>query len=256
LEYDRGGHNTKLVCACCGSSVGVGETMVGHRVDSSRAVATDGGVSDEGETVVVGASVGESTERARARATAEQYVERHGEPDVVTPGLLGEIGVSPEYADVVCEVVNGESGPSVEAVEGPARSSGSSRYELQELVAWNGDSETPGEGGGACYSELQLPVEELIRGTRLQYVGDESRPNIVVSIDGERFATYNPVTAARKLMNAGLRIPWVADRSLEFERYDRAVFEEPVSRPGADDSVQEPDTDEAETAQEHNTSQP
>jgi hypothetical protein len=231
LEYDHGGHNTKLVCACCGSPVGIGETMTAHRADEAKAVAADGGEVVDEETTVIGARVGESSDRAGARETAERYVQRHGAPEEVTPGLLGEMGVPPAHADVVSETIKGEDSSGVEPVKGQARGSGTSRYELQELTAWNGDTETPNGGGGARYVEVEMPVEELIRRTRLQHVGPGARPKIVVHVDGERVATHNPQTAARKLVNAGLRIPWVADRSLEFVESEAPEFEEPVEPP-------------------------
>jgi hypothetical protein len=231
LEYDRSGHGTELVCGCCGSSVGIGETMTAHRLGETQAVAADGGEVAETERVTVGVRVGESSERATVREKAERYIERQGRPAEVTPGLLGELDVSPDHAEVVREVIEGADGPAVESIEGPARSSGSSRYELQELVAWNGDAETPGGGGGARYVDVEMPVEEVLRGTRLRHVGPDARPSIVVRVDGERTATHNRRTAARLLVDAGLRIPWVADRALEFERTDREEFEEPVPGP-------------------------
>jgi hypothetical protein len=233
LEYDHSGHNTKLVCACCGSPVGIGETVTAHRTNEVQTVAADGGeVVEKPETVVVGARVGESSDRARVRETTEKYVARNGEPAEVSAGLLGEIGVSPEHADVVREVIEGVDSSGVEPIEGPQRESETSRYELQELRAWNGDSETPNGGGGARYVEVSMPVENVIRGSRLQYVGGDVQPKIVVHADGERFATHDVHTAARKLVNAGLRIPWVADRALSFELTDRQEFEEPVELPG------------------------
>jgi hypothetical protein len=231
LEYDHSRHNTKLVCACCGSPVGIGETMTAHRTESAQTVAADGGRVVEEESVVVGARVGEGTARAAVREAAERYVEANGKPEEVTPGLLGELRVSSDHADVVSEVIEGVDSSGPESVKGPERGSGVSRYELQELRAWNGDRETPSGGGGARYVEVEMPVEDVIRRTRLRHVGPGCRPKIVVHLDGERFVTYNPETAARKLVNAGLRIPWVADRSLEFES-DRPEFEESVDPPG------------------------
>jgi hypothetical protein len=318
LEYDHSRHNTKLVCACCGSAVGIGETMTAHRADDSETVAADGGEVIEEETAVVGARVSERvvdrpvkkepsgrsldgktvdlgggedwcpachTEDPESdecpheaydehpivegsfgadwtattgsnqyrgdghleieyerplgelgeyyREEVEEYVDMHGSPDSVA-GVMGELGIPPEYRGVVVEKLGGGEQSSVESepVEGPRRGSDTSRYELQELTAWNGDSETPNGGGGARYVDVSMPVEDVICGTRLQHVGSGERPKIVVRVDGERFATYNPQTAARKLVEAGLRIPWVADRSLEFEQCDRPEFERPVDRPG------------------------
>lgn len=233
LEYDRSGHNDELVCSECGSPVGIGETMTAHRTGSAQAVATDGGEAvEKPETVVVGARVGEPTERANVRERVEKYIQNNGDPGEVSAGVLGEMGIPPRHEEVVHEVLAGETSDGPESVEGPQRESGTSRYELQELTAWNGDSETPNGGGGARYVEMEMPVEEVIRGSRLRHVEAGCRPKIVVHVEGERIATYNRRTAARKLINAGLRIPWVADRSLSFEETESAVFDEPVESPG------------------------
>jgi hypothetical protein len=232
VKYDRSGHRTELVCSCCGSSVGIGETMTAHR-SGEQAVATDGGetVGESGEAGAVGVRVGERVDRAAVRERAEKWVEENGESERSTPGVLGELGVSPEHADVVSEVVKGEEPEFVEKIKGPLRESEGSRYELQELKAWNGDSEEPGVGGSRTV-ELKLPVEEMLQKTRLQYVGEGSRPKIRIHTESKQFATYNPRTAARALVNAGLRLPWVADRSLSFEHTEQEEFEEPVPAPG------------------------
>jgi len=240
LMYDRSGHGeSELVCECCGSGVGIGETMTAHRMSGeSQVVATDGGETarEKSETVVVGARIGESPEEASVRERAEVYVENREECGEVSERVLGEMGVSPEYEEVVREVFEGEDSSGVEEIEGEQREGGESRYELKELVAANGDrTEIAGGAGGVEYVELELPVEKVLRHTRLQYVGEDCRPKIWVELsegEGGRFATYNPETAARALVNAGMRIPWVADRALSFESTDRAEFEEPVPRPG------------------------
>lgn len=246
LMYDRSGHSSELVCECCGSGVGIGETMTAHRVSDSgpAVVATDGGeaVEERPEMVVVGARVGESRERAEVRQRAQQYIDVNGRPGEVSPGLLGEMGVSPEHADVVGEVLRGEdSSTSAEPIEGVRRDGEESRYELQQLVAANGETrEIAGGAGGAQYRELVLPVEDILRKTRLQYVGDGCHPKIVVELsegEGGRLATYNPETAARALVNAGVRIPWVADRALSFELTERPEFEEPVPPPHLEGEV-------------------
>jgi hypothetical protein len=243
LEYDRSGHGTELVCAECGSSVGVGETMTGHRLSAessgeSDPVATDGGVPTDGsssdsETAVVGARVGEPPARGEVRARAEQHAERHN-TDEVTPALLGELGVSPEHADVVRDAVAGEPPPGARPVEGELRETDTenSQYELLEIRADTGDTkEDIPAGGGARYAETVLPETRLLRETRLQYVGEGRRPYIRVHVDGKHWATGNPEVAARALVNAGVRTPWVADRVLTFEQYDSDVFDEPVPRP-------------------------
>jgi len=246
LEYHRGGHSTELVCAECGSSVGVGETMTEHRLSAGSPgegdpVATDGGVpagdgeSDESscETAVVGARVGESPARAELRDRAEQYVEDHN-IDEVTPALLGELGVSPEHADVVRDAVAGVPPPGVRPIRGEPRETDteSSQYELLEICADTGDTkEDIPAGGGARYAETMLPETRLLRETRLRHVGEAGRPLIRVHVDGERWSTYNPEVAARALVRAGCRTPWVADRVLTFEQHDSDVFDEPVPRP-------------------------
>jgi hypothetical protein len=243
LEYDRSGHTTELVCAECGSGVGVGDTITVERAGGSRPAATDGGTSTatststksgrESESAVVGASVGESRERASARERAQNYAESHEVPEGVTPGLLGEMGVSPEHAGVVGEVLAGECSAGVaEPITGECREPDGSRYELKKVRARNGDEKEVSGGGGARRVGLVLPEERLLRETRLQHVEEDRRPKIVVESGGERLATYNPATVARWLVSHGVRIPWIADRLLEFVGAESSVFDSPVPRPG------------------------
>jgi hypothetical protein len=251
LRYDRGGHSTELVCAECGSPVGVGETMTEHRLSAdasgeSDPVATDGGVhtdeseSDESgcETAVVGARIGEEPARAELRARVEEHVERH-DIDEVTPALLGELMVPPEHEDIVRDAVAGEPPPGVRPVEGERRETAteSSQYQLLEIRADTGDTkEDIPAGGGARYVETVLPETRLLQETRLRHVGNKGRPKIRVHVgDGGAWATYNPETAARALVNAGARRPWQADRLLSFEQHDSEVFDEPVPRHGLDE---------------------
>ncbi len=236
LEYDRSGHETELVCSCCGSSVGIGETMTAHRTGGGQAVATDGGMaSEEPETVVVGARVGESTSRAEAREQAQKWVENHPGLESVTPSLLGRMGISPEHSDVVEEVIEGvDSSQEAKPIEGPPREQSQTRYELRELRAWNGDSEEPNVGGGPRMVELILPVTRILRETRLQHVGVDQRPKIVVEDGDGRLATYNPKTAAGWLVNHGYREPWHAELAMEFTCHGEplpTVFDEPEAQP-------------------------
>lgn len=238
LEYDRSGHghDTELVCSCCGSGVSIGETMVAHRTGDGQAVATDGGVaSDKPETTVVGARVGESTTRAEVRQRAEDWFDTHPEPESVTPSLLGSMGISPEYADVVAEVLDGvDSSRHAELIEGESRDESQSRYELQTMRAWNGDSEEPNVGGGPRMVDLMLPEQRLLLETRLQHVGGDCRPKIVVEDGGDRFATYNPRTAAGWLVSHGYRKPWYAELALEFTHGEPSTFDEPEAKPPED----------------------
>jgi hypothetical protein len=242
FEYDRSGHGSELVCAECGSGVGIEATVTAERVSGGRAVATDGGVTASaqtqdtqasesaesgGESVVVGARVGERTDRAEVRSRVERYVEAHNVPERVTV-VLGGMCLSPEYADVVEQVLDGSDPPGVEPVMGEERDSGGSRYELTGLRAANGDEKEVSGGGGARYVDVMLPEERLLEVTRLQFVGDGARPRIVV---GGEVATYDPREAARALVERGATVPWVADRVLEFEQLEcqrRAAFEDPV----------------------------
>ena len=249
LEYDRSGHSTELVCECCGSPVGIGETMTVHRAGGGgESVATDGGVevAESCEVGEVGVRVGEGTERAASRERARQYVEVVGEPESVTAGVLGEMGVSPEHRDVVEEVLMGRDSSSVvESVEGVVRESSSSRYELKELRAWNGEEREASAGGGSEKVDLMLPGERLRRETRLQHVDvvgydrDGGRvhggPVITVRTSERVFSTHNVDTVVSWLVSNGYRRPWHAEMALSFECRGEGElppeFEEPEATP-------------------------
>jgi hypothetical protein len=203
--------------------------MTEHRLaeaSSQPAVVADGGQA------IVGASVGERTEKATVRSAVEDYVQQYGEPESV-PAMLGELGVAPDQ-EVVDEVLAGKDPPEVEPVMGQPHPP--PQYELESIIAPDGREEpASGGGGGVNTTDLLLPEERLKRETRLQYVGDNGvRPSITVDTGENQLSTYNPDMAASWLVRHGYRRPWHAELALTFTRYGKGlpeVFNEPVADP-------------------------
>lgn len=271
LRYDRSGHgDPDLVCAHCGSSVGIdGDTMTEYRVKDSfdrmgpwarneyrpgdcartqpvcETVETDS-VVVEGEEAAVGVSVGESTGSAKAREKVREYVETHDTRESA-PVIMGKLGISPEYRETVEEEIRGESGTiGPETVTGPVRpESPDPQYQLRSIVMPDGgEEEVRPSGGGAETVELVLPEERLMRETRLkhfEFVGYEMYggtkqkayrgPKIVIEDNKDRFSTYSPRAAAKWLVEHGYRKPWHAELALSFCGDDGGEFEEPEVGP-------------------------
>lgn len=241
VRYSSGhGCEREIVCADCGSGIGIeAESLTEHRTESSQsqAVAADGGQmsadtdDDQEGSEIVRVQVGESTSAAAVRHQVRQYRERHRESEV-TPQLLGELGIDPVYQDVAEAAMRGEQPESeVEWGDPPP----DPEYRLEAIVRPDGSEEpaSPG-GGGVRTTEVVWPEQRLMQETRLQYVKEGLRPKIVVEDGGDRFATYNPGTAAGWLVSHGYRKPWYAELAMEFTRHGEplpTVFDEPAAQP-------------------------
>lgn len=230
--YDRSGHGEgEVVCADCGSGVGIeADTLAQHRLSEVEESEDDG----MGQ-VQVGVKVGESTGAARTRSRVESHVEQHGEPGSVAV-LMGDLGIAPQYRSVVEEVLAGEDSSSeVEPVMGEPPGP-RSQYDLEAVVMPDGGEEevTDSSGGGVSMTALKLPDERLLRETRLKFAGSVSSVKIVATDGDERFATKEPELVARWLVNHGYRRPWHAEMVLSFERFGSElpeILEEPYARP-------------------------
>lgn len=232
LMYDRSGHgDPEVVCAECESGVGIdAETMTEHRLDEEPTTE----IVDDERSVQVGATVGESTDSARARSKVGEYVDEHGEPPSVAV-LMGEMMIEPRHRPVVEEALAGEnSALSPDPVMGPPGPT-EPQHQLESIVMPDGgEEEVSGGSGGVDMVALKLPEQRLLRETRLRYVGVEADPKIVVRDGDERFATYNPEQAARWLINHGYRQPWHAELALTFSVFSGErpeEFDEPLARP-------------------------
>lgn len=235
LKYDNGGN---VVCAHCGSAVGIdADTIAEYRLSDSAATQSQQPVADGGYEYVVGYRTGESPAAAEARSLVREHVEVHGEPDSVA-GLMGTLGVDPSHREVVEEVLAGvNTAEEVEPIYGeppevPAE------YELVEIVNPDGSTEaTSGGGGGVSMAELVLPVDRLLRKTRLSHVDGSG---VKIRCEKTGFATFDAETMAGHLVEkCDVREPWHAEVLMSFEwPRDRGelppIFEEPVAHPPED----------------------
>ncbi|ELY92870.1 hypothetical protein, partial [Natrialba taiwanensis] len=240
LKYDGKGN---VVCARCGSAVGIGaDTIAEYRLSSQSSSDGQQAVADGGHEYVVGYRTGEPPAAAEARSQVREYVEAHGVPDSV-PNVMGSLGIAPQHKQVVEEAVAGvNTAEEVEPVYGeppeiPAE------YELVEIVNPDGSIEaTGGGGGGASMAELVLPEDRLLRETRLAHVSGGAK----IRCEKTGFATFSAETMARYLVeNCNVREPWYAEVLMSFEwpwsedgprdrRELPPVLDEPVARPPED----------------------
>jgi hypothetical protein len=235
---DRSGHgdDSEVVCAACRSGIGVeAETLAAARrpergAESGQQAVTDGGtVAVEDDRVQIGVAFGERPPAARARAAVLDWVEQHGPPSSAA-AVMGELGISPRHREVVEEALAGITEPKPEPVYGKGKGPPAD-YELEAIRKPDGTEEPAAAGGGGVETvALELPEERLLRETRLQYA--DGGVKIVCEDDSDRFATYDPETAAGWLVNKGYRRPWHAELALEFVQFDgelREVLKTPVA---------------------------
>ena len=234
LRYNKHG---EVVCASCGSSVGIdASSITEYRLSVPEPSARSQAVADGGGSAVVGARVGESTGAARTRALVEEHVATHGRPESIAV-LMGELGVDPSQRRVVVEAVEGcDSSVGVEPIYGePAPPE--AEYELVEILKPDGSTEPAGSGGGGVrMQELVLPEQRLLRETRLRYHGELGSPKIRCERTG--VAMYSAESMAGYLVHkCNVREPWHAEVLLSFEARQQGVpeeFEEPVAHPPGD----------------------
>lgn len=229
LTYKRGHGDPSVVCAHCNSAVGIeADTIAEYRLENDPPESDDSGR-------VLGARVGESTSAARVRGQVREYLESYGAPESSTM-LMGELGIDPDHRQVVDDVLEGKGPPGPELVTGEG-SPPKSEYRLVGIVRPDGREEAVGGGGGGAEMlELLLPAERLKAETRLQYVGGEYRPAIVLERGSDRLVTFDPDVAAGALVCWGVRKPWHAELCISFRssgalpsRFDRPCAEPPTS---------------------------
>lgn len=231
LTYRRGHGDPEVVCAGCNSPIGIeAETVSAYRLENDPPADSAG----DGQRKI-GVRVGEAPEKAEIRSQVEDYVDRHGAPDSAVQ-VLGDLSLDPAHLELVEDVLSGKDPPGPRPIYGDGKDP-PSEYQLASILRPDGREEPVGApGGGAEFAELVLPEQRLLRETRLRFHGDRATPKIVLERGTDRFATYNPDSAAGWLVRNGMRKPWHAELVLSFEssRELPAAFREPVAEPPGD----------------------
>ena len=229
VRRDRHG---RVVCAECGSPVKVdGDTLVEARTGSSQTALTDGGevrgrdLMPDGPGRKIGVSVGVSPSELEVWKQARRFVESDRRPvEVLSPELVAmEISADSPSLEVVRKALEGEElDGSQRPIYGEGKPPKPPTADLLAVETPAGVEEVSNGGGGADMVDVRLPVDRLWRHTRLQYHGDRGSPPIVCEINGERFVTDNPRTAAAWLHDHGVTEPWHAEVCMKFRGVDWA----------------------------------
>ncbi len=222
---DRRG--VEFECAECGSPWGIDQdqTLTSARLSAaetadSTAVA-DGGIEvpdreeqlrEQWPSATAAATVGETPTERKKRQAIESHLERH--PNATVTEVLGSCSLPPGDASLVREVMAGVDRSEVVGFDDPPD------WRLDAVIV--DDEEHPAAvGGGVDMAEVVMPVERLMRETRLQYHGEEQSPTIVVHGSdgpGESVASYEARGQAARLVELGFTEPWAAELRMEFQR--------------------------------------
>lgn len=224
------GRGADVVCSCCGSPWMVDQDQLDGPPETGSAldddlrwaadVATPAPEPDSNRSLAErwpsadsAWSYGESPRKSLIRDRVRDYFDVHGR-DVSLPAILAHLNIDPSHKEFVGEILNGEKEPGSESFD---RRSTEPRfgYELKAIVDRDGNEHQPG-GGGVDMVSLELPVQNIIKNTRLQHnlvQGEIFRNSLT------QFASHSPNQIANSFVKQGITNPDVVDELLIVEDY-------------------------------------